>query len=74
MRIEAVSMLAGVPADQLSAERRTALERASEEYLASQRSDADRAEARVNLGKFYAGEATQAKAETEFKAGDQTRS
>ena len=69
LRIEAVSVLAPVPADQLSAEQRGAFERASEEYVASQRYNADRAEARVNLGTFYANRGDAAKAETEFKAG-----
>ena len=68
LRIEAVSVLAPVPADQLSAEQRGAFERASEEYVASQRYNADRAEARVNLGTFYANRGDAAKAEKEIKA------
>jgi Tfp pilus assembly protein PilF len=68
IRIEAASVLASVPAEQLSVEQRTAFERASAEYVASQRYNADRAEARVNLGTFYANRGDGAKAETEFKA------
>ena len=68
LRIEAASVLAPVPAEQLNAEQRAAFERASEEYVASQRYNADRAEARVNLATFYANRGDAAKAETEFKA------
>lgn len=68
IRIEAASVLAPVPVAQLSAEQRAASERASAEYVASQRYNADRAEARVNLGTFYANRGDAAKAETEFKA------
>ena len=68
LRIEAVSLLAPVPPDQLNAEQRAAFERASAEYVASQRYNADRAEARVNLGTFYANRSEAAKAEEEIKA------
>ena len=67
LRIEAVSLLAPVPPDQLSATQRDAFERASAEYVASQRYNADRAEARVNLGTFYANRGQAAKAEEEIK-------
>ena len=67
IRIEAVNVLAPVPATQLSAEQRAAFERASAEYVASQRYNADRAEARVNLGTFYANRAEPARAEEEMK-------
>jgi predicted CXXCH cytochrome family protein len=68
IRIEAVSMLAPVPPDQLDAAQRAAFERAGAEYVASQRYNADRVEARVNLATFYANRGDAAKAETEFKA------
>jgi len=68
VRIEAVSLLAPVPPDQLNAAQRAAFERASAEYVASQRYNADRAEARVNLGTFYANRGEAAKAEEEIKA------
>jgi Tfp pilus assembly protein PilF len=68
VRIEAVSLLAPVPADQLNAAQRAAFERASTEYVASQRYNADRVEARVNLGTFYANRGESAKAEEEIKA------
>jgi predicted CXXCH cytochrome family protein len=68
IRIEAASGLAPVPAAQLNAEQRVAFERASAEYVASQRYNADRADARVNLGTFYANRDDTAKAEAEIKA------
>jgi predicted CXXCH cytochrome family protein len=68
IRIEAASLLAAVPAEQLSAEQRASFERAGAEYIASQKYNADRAEARVNLGTFYANRGEAAKAEQEIKA------
>jgi Tfp pilus assembly protein PilF len=68
IRIEAANLLAGVPADQLSVEQRSALERAAQEYVASQRYNADRAEGRVNLGNFYARRGDAENAVTELKA------
>jgi Tfp pilus assembly protein PilF len=68
IRIEAVSVLAPVPPDQFNAAQRVAFERVGAEYVASQRYDADRAEARVNLATFYANRGDAAKAQTEFKA------
>lgn len=68
VRIEAVSLLAPVPPDQLNAAQRAAFDRASAEYVASQRYNADRAEARVNLGTFYANRGEVAKGEEEIKA------
>jgi predicted CXXCH cytochrome family protein len=68
IRIEAASLLAATPADQLNAAQRASFERASAEYVAGQRYNADRAEARVNLGTFYANRGDAAKAEAEIKA------
>jgi predicted CXXCH cytochrome family protein len=68
IRIEAVSVLAPLPAQQLNSEQRAAFERASAEYVASQQYNADRAEARVNLGTFYGNRGDPVKAEREFKA------
>ena len=68
VRIEAVSVLAPVPAEQLSAPERAAFERASAEYIESQRYNADRAEARNNLGTFYGNRGDALKAEEEIKA------
>jgi tetratricopeptide (TPR) repeat protein len=65
VRSDAVSVLAPVRANRLDTAQRAAFERASAEYVETQRYNADRAEARVNLGTFYAnrGDASQAKAE-----------
>ena len=52
----------------MSAAQRAAFERAGAEYVASQRYNADRAEARINLGTFYANRGDAAKAEEEIKA------
>ena len=68
VRMEAASLLAGVPTGQFSAEQRAAFERASAEYVDSQRYNADRAEARANLGIFYASRGDPVKGEDELKA------
>lgn len=54
VRIEAASVLAGESEDQLTPEQRPALRRASDEYIAAQKYNADRPEAHTNLGTFYA--------------------
>jgi Tfp pilus assembly protein PilF len=68
VRIEAASLLAAVTAQQLSAEQNSAFARASAEYVASQQYNADRADARVNLGSFYATQGDAARAEAEMQA------
>ena len=68
IRIEAASVLAGVPMTSASVEQRAALERAAAEYVESQRYNADRAEARVNLGTFEAQRGNLARAEEDLKA------
>lgn len=68
IRIEAASVLAAVPSTQLNAEQRGAFERAGAEYVASQRYNADRAEARVNLGIFFAQRGDADRAEVELRA------
>ncbi len=68
VRLAAVSVLAPVPRDQLSAEQHATFERASAEYVESQRYNADRADARVNLGTFYANRGDAAKGADELKA------
>jgi Tfp pilus assembly protein PilF len=68
VRIEAASLLAAVPAGQFSTEQRAAFDRASAEYVQTQRYDADRADGRVNLGTFYASRGDAAKGEEEIKA------
>jgi predicted CXXCH cytochrome family protein len=68
VRNEAVGVLAPVPADRLDAAQRTAFERASAEYVETQRYNADRVESRVNLGTFYANRGDAIRAEDEFRA------
>jgi Tfp pilus assembly protein PilF len=68
VRLEAVSVLAPVPHAQLSAEQGAAFERAASDYVETQRYNADRAEARVNLGAFYGNRGDAARAEEEIKA------
>ena len=68
LRIEAASLLAAVPTEQLSAAQRAAFESAAGEYVATQRYNSDRAEARVNLGTYYGRRGDSARAEEELKA------
>ena len=53
VRIEAASMLAGVPEKQIPEARRDAYRRALDEYIAVQRQEADWPTANLNLGNLY---------------------
>jgi tetratricopeptide (TPR) repeat protein len=68
VRIAATSFLAGTPTDRLSPEDRQRFERATQEYIQVQRFNADRPEARVTLGAFFAQRGETAEAEAEFQA------
>jgi tetratricopeptide (TPR) repeat protein len=68
LRIEAASLVAGSPGEQLRSDERAAFERAASEFIETQWYNADRPEARVNLGTFYGSRGDVAKAEDEFKA------
>jgi predicted CXXCH cytochrome family protein len=68
VRMEAVSALASVSAEQLTAGARQAFERATLEYLDTQRYNADSAEGRVNLGTFYGSHGDASRGEQELKA------
>ncbi|CAA0092748.1 Beta-barrel assembly-enhancing protease [Starkeya nomas] len=68
-RIEAASQLADQPTSTLTEADRTKLEAAWREYEAAQRLNADRAEARANLGNFLLRRGDVAGAEMEFLAG-----
>jgi tetratricopeptide (TPR) repeat protein len=68
VRVEAARALAGIPEQQLTAPQRAAWSRAADEYLATQRYNADRPEARTNLGTFYARLGRFDEAEAEFRA------
>jgi predicted CXXCH cytochrome family protein len=68
VRIEAASVLAGVPVAGLSVQEREALDRASEDYIAARRFNADRAEEHSNLGGFFARQGKRAQAGEEYRA------
>jgi predicted CXXCH cytochrome family protein len=68
IRIEAASLLADVPLTSASAEQRAAFDRAATEYVEAQRYNADRADARTNLGSFEARRGDLVRAEQDFKA------
>jgi predicted CXXCH cytochrome family protein len=68
VRIRAVSVLAAVPAGNRQAPDRAAFEQAAAEFVAAQRLNADRPEARSTLGNFYARSGLTADAESEYKA------
>ena len=69
VRIRAAALLAGVPEAQLAGRDRERFERAAAEFVAAQRINADRPEARTTLGSFYrAASGRTAEAEAEYKA------
>ena len=68
VRLEAASLLAAMPQDQLAPADRERLARATGEYVAAQRLNADRPEARVNLGNLYAQQGDSRAAEAEYLA------
>jgi predicted CXXCH cytochrome family protein len=68
IRVEAVRLLAAVPTDQLSPGGQYAFQRASAEFVETQRYNADRAEARVALGTFFAERGDASAAESELQS------
>lgn len=68
VRIEAAQILAPVPPEALDRAARAAYDRAAADYVAAQRSNADRPEARTNLGTFLAARGRAAEAEAELRA------
>jgi len=68
VRIRAASLLAGVPTANQPVPDRERFERAAAEFIAAQRLNADRPEARTTLGSFYARRGLTAEAEAEYKA------
>jgi cytochrome c-type biogenesis protein CcmH/NrfG len=54
VRVAAARVLAGVPREALTTEQRAVLDAAQDEYVSLQLSNADRPEAYLNLGNFYA--------------------
>jgi predicted CXXCH cytochrome family protein len=67
VRIRAVSVLAAVPSAGQPAPDRANFERAASEFIAAQRLNADRPEARAALGSFYARRGLRSDAESEYK-------
>jgi Flp pilus assembly protein TadD len=68
VRITAASVLAAVPSAGLSAADRDLFERAAAEFVAAQRLNADRPEARSTLAGFFAKRGLSNEAEAEYKA------
>jgi predicted CXXCH cytochrome family protein len=68
VRIRAAALLAAVPTATLSPPDRERFERAADEFIAAQRFNADRPEARSSLGSFLRRRGQPASAETEYKA------
>jgi predicted CXXCH cytochrome family protein len=68
VRLRAVSLLASVATANEPAADRERFERAAAEFIAAQRLNADRPEARMTLGSFYARRGLTAEAEAEYKA------
>jgi tetratricopeptide (TPR) repeat protein len=68
VRIRAVSTLSDVSPARLSEIDRGRFDRAAEEFIAAQNSNADRPEARTTLGAFYARRGRSSAAEAEYKA------
>jgi predicted CXXCH cytochrome family protein len=66
VRIAAANALAELPDTQVPESLRSARVRASEEYVAAQRYAADRPEAHVNLGTYFARQGHFAEAQAEF--------
>ncbi len=68
VRIRTASILGDVPPTRLSELDRGRFDRAAEEFIAAQRFNADRPEARITLGAFYARRGRDSEAEAEYKA------
>jgi predicted CXXCH cytochrome family protein len=68
VRIRAAALLAAVPAASQPASDRARFDRAAEEFIAAQRANAERPEARATLANFLAQRGLTVEAETEYKA------
>ena len=71
VRLRAVELVADVPAARLPAADRERFERAVAEFVAAERFNADRPEARATLGNFYARVGRARDAEAEYVAAMQ---
>ncbi|HEY7217991.1 MAG TPA: cytochrome c3 family protein [Candidatus Binatia bacterium] len=68
VRIRAAGLLAAVRPESLAPADRTDFQRASDEYVATQRHNADDPAAQVNLGNFYAARGAGKQAEESYRA------
>jgi len=68
VRIKAVALLAPVPTTDQPPADRERFDHAAAEFVAAQRLNADRPEARSALGNFYAGRRLTSEAESEYRA------
>ena len=68
VRIRTASLLGDVPSSRLPDQDRERFDRAADEFIAAQKFDADRPEARTTLGSFYARRGRNGDAEAEYKA------
>lgn len=68
VRIRAAELLASVPPARRPAADNEAFSRAAAEFVAAQRLNADRPDARTTLGNFYARQGNAAEAEAEYRA------
>jgi Tfp pilus assembly protein PilF len=68
LRMEAANLLAGTRVEALHPQQREALQRADAEFIESQRYNADRADARVNLGTFLAQRGDGTSGEAQLRA------
>jgi tetratricopeptide (TPR) repeat protein len=68
VRIRAVELLADIPAARLPTADREPFEHAAAEFVAAQRSNADRPEARATLGNFFVRQHRDREAESEYQA------
>ncbi len=68
VRIRAADLLAATPEASRPVADRAAFDRAAAEFVAAQTLNADRPEARLTLGSFYARQGRTAEAEAEYKA------
>ncbi len=68
VRMEAASVLADVPLPNMSDAERKAWDKAAQEYVAAKRFNADRAEERGNLARFYVKQGKADLAEQEYLA------
>lgn len=69
VRIDAARSMARIPSSALTPDQQAARKNALDEYRAAERTSADRAESRLNLGQLAADLGDTAQAEAEFRVG-----